>query len=157
MKLTSSAIAAAFFVTSVSVGSAADYSVSRSVSISAPPHEVWQAIGDFCDIDDWHPAIATCALKAQDGTVHRLLTLKDGGEFLEKLVAVDPAGPNYTYSIVSSPMPLTGYTATLSVTAGDPSTVTWSGRFSSDDPGMEAVFGGIYDAGLAEIEARFSQ
>ena len=156
MKLTTSIIAAAFSVTMVSAGSAADYTVSRSVSLSAPPHEIWQAIGDFCDIDDWHPAIASCALKAQDGAVHRLLTLEDGAEFLEKLVAFDAAGLNYTYSIVSSPLPLTDYTATLSVTAGDPSTVAWSGRFSSDDPGMEAVFGGIYDAGLAEIEARFS-
>ena len=157
MKLISSVIAGTFFLASVSVGLAADYSVSRSVTISASPYEAWQAIGDFCDIDDWHPGFAACALKAQDGAVHRLLTMEDGTEFLEKLVAVDLSSLNYTYSIVTSPLPLTDYTATLSITVGDPSTVTWSGSFSSDDPGMEAVIGGVYESGLAAIEARFSK
>ncbi len=136
---------------------AADYTVSRSAEITASPEEAWQVIGDFCDIDDWHPAITGCALKSIDGSVHRILTLDGGGEVVEKLVAVDQGGLSYTYSIVSAPMPITGYTSTVSITRGDPSTVNWSGRFKSDDPTMEAAFTGLYEAGLGAIAARFSE
>ena len=133
------------------------YTVSRSVEITGSPEEAWQAIGDFCDIDDWHPAFTSCALKSIDGSVNRILTLAGGGEVVEKLVAVDAGGLTLTYSIVSAPMPLERYTGTLSITRGAPSTVTWSSRFRSDDPSMEAAITGLYEAGLAVIEERFGK
>ena len=34
---------------------AEDYKISHSVDISAPADEIWNMIGDFCDLDDWHP------------------------------------------------------------------------------------------------------
>lgn len=131
------------------------YTVTRSVDISGSPDEAWQAIGDFCDIDDWHPSITSCVLKSIDGSVHRNLTLADGAEVVEKLVAVDAGGLSLTYAIVTAPLALDRYTATLSITRGDPSTVTWSGRFTTDDPALEAFFEGFYDAGLAVIAGRF--
>lgn len=47
--------------------------------------------GDFCDIDDWHPAILSCALKSIDGGVHRVLMIDGIGKFVEKRVATDPS------------------------------------------------------------------
>lgn len=134
---------------------AEDYSVSRHVEITGSPEAAWQAIGDFCDIDDWHPAILGCALRADGGSVQRHLTLSDGGTLVERLVAVDAGGLTLTYAIVSSPLPLERYTSTLSITRGDPSIVTWSGRFTTDDAELEAFFEGFYDAGLAQIAAQF--
>ncbi len=52
--------------------------------------------GDFCDIDDWHPAIADCVLKVEDGALHRILTTVEGGEFVEKRIAFE-ARQSYTH------------------------------------------------------------
>ena len=151
-----SGIAILMFAASASMAMADSYTVNRSIEITADPEAVWQAVGDFCDVDDWHPAVMACALKAQDGSVHRRLTLADGAEFFEKLVAVEQ-NVSYTYRIVESPLPVTNYVATFSIARGNPNQITWSGRFRSDDPEMEAVIAGIYEAGLAELSSQFGE
>lgn len=135
---------------------AQNYAVSRTIDIANPNGEVWDVIGDFCDIDDWHPMITGCKLKAKDGAVHRLLTLENGATVLEKLIAVEP-GLSYTYKIVESPLPLKKYTSTLSITGGATATVTWSGNFSTDDDSLEGLFTDIYNTGLNAIGDRFTQ
>lgn len=133
------------------------YTVSRSVSIDAGAREVWNVIGDFCDLDDWHPAFVGCALKTREGGgVHRILTMDGGAEFVEKLIATEP-GLSYTYSIVEAPVPLERYTGTLSIAPSDPVEVTWSSRFKSADPEMEALVAGVYEAGLAALQAHFDK
>ena len=132
------------------------YSVSRTLETNASSQTVWHLIGDFCDIDDWHPAITACDLKVIEGGLHRVLQLADGAEFLEKRVASE-SGLSYTYSIETSPLPIERYVGTLSVTAGDATTITWTTRFKSDDPEMEAFVGSIFDAGMAEIAAQLAQ
>ena len=134
--------------------SAEDYAVSKSIELMGSPEEIWQVIGDFCDLDDWHPGIVACALTGRDGGVHRKLKLDNGAEVLEKLIAADPGGLNYTYSIVEAPLPIENYTATLAITRGSPAILTWSGKFTSDDPSMEAVFSGLYESGLDAIKAK---
>lgn len=126
------------------------HKVVRTLDVMSPPVPTWNLIGDFCDIDDWHPAVTNCRLSVEDGSLHRILTLADGAEFVEKRVAEEP-GLSYTYRIVSSPLPLERYTATLSITRGTPSTISWSGRFTSDDPAAEGIVAGIYEAGLVAI------
>ena len=144
-----------FFV-SPTLATAETYKVARSLKTTGSSHDVWKVIGDFCDIDDWHPVIATCDLKVIDGSLHRVLTTADGAEFVEKRIASEQ-GLSYTYSIVSSPLPLDRYTGTLSVTAGDATTVTWSTNFSTDDPSIEGFIGGVFDAGIAQIEAMLAK
>ena len=131
-----------------------DYAVSRSVQLSAPSTEVWHVVGDFCDVDDWHPAFSACATKVIDGALHRVLTTTTGDAFIEQRIATE-AGLSYTYKIISSPLPVQKYTATLSVEPRDGTLVTWSGRFSSDDPATEGMVAGTFEAGLAAIEAHF--
>ena len=147
---------AALIAISASVSHAADYAVERTLPIASSPDEAWNMIGDFCDIDDWHPAITNCRLSVIDGALHRILTTADGAELVEKRIAAEP-GLSYTYSIVSSPLPIEKYTATFSITRGKNSAITWSGRFSSEDPGIEATITEIYESGLSAIEARLSE
>ncbi|AVO36832.1 SRPBCC family protein [Pukyongiella litopenaei] len=135
---------------------AEQYAVERSLQITSSPDAAWNLIGDFCDIDDWHPAVSTCELKVIDGALHRILATTDGAKLVEKRVASEP-GHSYTYRITDSPLPVEKYTATLSITRGDSSTITWSGRFSSDDPQSEALIAGIYETGLAAIRDQLSQ
>lgn len=135
---------------------AEDYTVSRSVMLDASADEVWNVIGDFCDLDDWNPGITSCTLKSIDNGVHRIVTLQSGAEIVEKRIASEP-GLSYTYRIVDSPLPLDKYTGTLSITRGAPVEVMWASRFSTDDPSLEAAIIGLYESGLAQLEAHFAK
>ena len=84
---------------------------------------LWSKIGDFCGISNWHPAVEKCELSA---ALHFSL---GGGTIVEALVKMDAAGHSYTYSIVSSPLPVANYTSTIGVAAdGAGSVMTWAHR-----------------------------
>ena len=84
MKLTTLLSAAAFVGGFASGAWAADYKVHHSLQVQDSAAEVWNLVGDFCDIDDWHPSLVGCSLKVVDGGLHRVLTATDGAEFIEK-------------------------------------------------------------------------
>jgi uncharacterized protein YndB with AHSA1/START domain len=130
--------------------------VRQTVAVTAPPEQVWQVIGDFCAIADWHPVVGQCAQSEQNGVAMRTLTTVDGGVLVEKRVQYSDEGMSYTYEIVESPLPVTDYVSTLAVMAGaDGSLITWSGEFAakgaSDEQAIE-VISGIYQSGLAALE-----
>ncbi len=149
-------IVTAALVLSASSAYAEDYAITSTVTVDADASAVWQVVGDFCDIDDWHPSIVSCALEARDGAVHRQLTLGDGAPVLEQLVSAT-AGESYTYKIIEAPLPITDYLATLSISGQSPATITWAGTFKSDVPDMKGALQGLYDGGLAAISAQFAE
>ena len=134
---------------------AADYKVSQTLQVDAKITDVWHKIGDFCDIDDWHPDITTCALKVVDGRLHRVVSMQDGSKISEQRIAAEQ-GLSYTYKINASPLPLDSYTATLAVEPLNGTQITWSARFSSDDASMEAMVQNLIATGLASIENKLA-
>lgn len=133
--------------------------VTRAATLpAATPAAVWAAIGDFCGIEAWHPAVATCTLSEADGVRVRTLGLEGGGEIVEKEVARDEAAMSYTYAIVTSPLPVADYVSTLSVAPeGAGSKITWTGSFNAagaSDADAEAAIAGIYTAGIEGIASR---
>lgn len=134
----------------------ADYSVKRTLQLSSSSTEVWNVVGDFCDIDDWHPDLVACTLKVIDGSLHRSVTSDDGAVYLEKRIAVDP-GLSYTYRIIDSPLPIKNFTATFSIEPLDGSLVSWSARFMSDDPKMADTISEMIEIGISEIESKLAQ
>ncbi|MCL5777402.1 SRPBCC family protein [Limibaculum sp. FT325] len=129
--------------------------VSRILRLSAPPAEVWAAVGDFGALADWHPVVAKCEIDEIDGDTYRVLTTADGGRLLERLIETGPH--HYTYRIEESPLPVDDYRATLSVVAEPDGGchVYWGSTFEPLDPSADDVVGGIYDAGLEALRARF--
>lgn len=130
--------------------------VTQSVEIQAPPDKVWEAIGDFCSIAEWHPMIAECVDGEQNGTMMRTLTTTDGGTLVERRVQYSDEGMSYSYEIVESPLPVEDYEATLAVMDGpEGSMITWSGEFdakgTSDATALETI-DDIYSAGLAALK-----
>jgi Polyketide cyclase / dehydrase and lipid transport len=116
---------------------------------SLGPDELWEKVGDFCGIGNWHPAAEKCELSA-DGK-QRTITLKGGGTIVEHLVKWDDKHRSYSYTIVSGPLPVSHYRSTLRVLP-DPkgSVLKWTGRYKANGvPGAEAkkVIDGIYEAG----------
>lgn len=145
---------ATVFIVLASVARSADYQVNRSLQLPVSSTEVWRLVGDFCDIDDWHPEIVACDLKVIDGRLHRVLTTTAGAEILERRIAAEP-GLSYTYRISASPLPIDKFTATFSIEPGEGARVDWSARFSSDDPATETAIAELFDTGLSAIEGFF--
>lgn len=130
----------------------ADYKVKRSLDLPTSPTETWHLIGDFCDIDDWHPEVRACSLKVVEGRLVRVLTTNAGDEITQQRIAQE-AGLSYTYRTVSSSLPIENFTATLSIEPFGNSRVEWSANFTSDDPEMEQYVVDEIEAGLAAIES----
>lgn len=135
--------------------------VRRSADVAAPPDEVWQALREFCSIVEWHPMIASC-VREQEGTAElRVLMTEDDKMLREELIQRSEEERSYRYSILDSPLPVTGYVSTLSVLPADEegrSVVIWQSQFSAQGvPETEAaaIVAGIYEAGLERIEALF--
>ncbi|KRQ10384.1 polyketide cyclase [Bradyrhizobium manausense] len=142
--------------------SAAAATISRSVDVKAPARDVWSLIGPFCAIKDWLPPVGQCI---EDGKAPstRILVTKDGkAAFVETQVARNEAEYSYSYKFLTSPLPVSNYTATIKVTAkaNGASTITWNGSYTpaprQEKAASEALLG-VYEAGLAEIQARFGK
>ena len=129
----------------------ADFQVKRSIELQSATPQVWHLIGDFCDIDDWHPNVSSCALRVMDGSLVRVLTTETGDKKIQKRIAREE-GLSYTYKTVNSLLPIEKFTATLSVQPGENLLIEWIANFSSDDPDMERVVVGDIEAGLSAIE-----
>src|SRR5579863_360850 len=125
---------------------------SRTTSQSVDA--VWQKIGDFCGIGQWHPAIAKCDLSADKKD--RTLTLKGGGTIVEHLVRWSDKTHSYTYKIVSGPLPVDNYESTIRVSkSGSGSVISWRGHYSAKsgttDADAKKAIDGVYDAGLTAL------
>jgi mxaD protein len=113
-------------------------SVVETVTIQASAAEVWSRVRSFDGLAQWHPLFASSVLvsgtNGKPGAI-RSLTVKDGPTFTEELLAYRDAEMTFTYRIVESPLPLTDYVATLSVTPGPAGAVVkWAGSFRRKNP-----------------------
>lgn len=141
-------------IAAIAAGPALAIDVSRDATFDGDPLRVWEVVGPFCAIADWHPAVSACTETTEGGTPRRTLTLAGGGTIVEDEVSRDEAQRFYTYRIVDSPLPVTDYTSTIRVEDGR---IVWSGTFAAKAGATEAqaaeVMGGIYAAGLDGIAA----
>ena len=90
--------------------------------------------------------------KLTDGGKRRMLTLKDGGVIVEKLIKRDDAHRAYSYKIISSPLPVAAYQSTISVMDGKDggSQLKWSGKYlakGAASADAKKTIDGIYQAG----------
>ena len=149
------ATAGALTVISLGASSASALDAKVEKAMASDAAMAWAAIGDFCGISKWHPAVTKCELSENDGKTFRTLTLKDGAKLLEQLVVFDKAAMSYTYTIVEGPLPVKNYSSTISVkSAGKASTLSWMGKFDANgatDAEAVKVITGIYEAGAGEL------
>jgi mxaD protein len=145
------------------VAVAADISLKKTVSLKGSPAATWALIGDYCAIEKWHPAITKCEIVSgadnRAGAV-RVLTLGNGGKVREELVKHDAKARTYTYKILEGPLPVVSYVSTITVLPGSAggSVVEWKSTFKaapgSDDATARTTMEGVYDAGLANLQAK---
>jgi hypothetical protein len=136
--------------------------VRSEVALPLSPSETWKQVGDFCPQRQWSADVLKCDIVSgannRIGAV-RQLSLRDGSTAREKLVAHDPKMRTFSYTIVQSGLPVTGYLATLSVKSGPKggSLVEWKGSFDAksgtDAAAAEKIVKGIYDKGLESLRS----
>lgn len=134
--------------------------VERSVELKAPVDAVWKAIGGFGQLGDWHPAVMACRVEQKEDRTLRVLTLGGGAQLVEELVPAETESQQYSYKILSGPLPVADYVATLAVSEKNGGTlVHWQGSFNGkgmSDEDAANVIAGVYEAGLANLEKKFS-
>ncbi|MGR9089828.1 MAG: SRPBCC family protein [Gammaproteobacteria bacterium] len=146
--------------------------VTREITVNAPAPEVWAALADFCSIETWHPAVVACeGPSGSEPGATRILTIGEanGPQLHEELQKFDADNMTLKYKISKTDntvMPVTTYSAFMTVTANDDgtSTVQWRGGFYraypnnnppedlNDEAAVTAVTN-VYDAGLGGIKA----
>lgn len=133
--------------------------VSLQSTFAISPDEVWKLIGKFNALPDWHPAIQSSRL--EDGGRLRRLSILGGGEVVERLETIDEKDRLYRYSIVSGPLPVANYTATLRVRDDGKGNalVEWSSEFDpvKGAPEQEAVnvIQNVYQTGFDNLKKMF--
>ncbi len=132
--------------------------VSMQSTFKISPEEIWKLVGQFNALPDWHPAVQSSRL--EDNGRLRRLHLFGGGEIVERLEQIDEGDRLYRYSIVSSPLPVANYTATLRVRDDGKgnSVVEWSSEFEPAGAAeMDAVktVQGVYQAGFDSLKKMF--
>jgi hypothetical protein len=130
--------------------------VSLGVVVQGKPAEVWAMIGSFCAIEKWLPPVGTCTEDGKTPPTRTLVTRDGTATFVERQTARNDSANFYSYIFVSSPLPVTHYSATIRVAASgqDRSTVSWNGTYTPDAGKEEeaaAALDGIYKAGLESI------
>lgn len=143
-------------------GSAAAATVSHSVVVQGEAAAIWDLIGPFCAIKNWLPPVGTCS---EDGATPptRTLVTKDGtATFVERQTSRRDDEHFYSYTFLSSPLPVTHYTSTIRVTSlgHGRSSVSWRGTYKPAT-GKKVVakkaLDGIYAAGLESIRSQAQQ
>lgn len=122
---------------------------------------LWEKVGGWCAISEWHPAVAKCE-ESKDGDAElRTLTLQDGGVIKEKLI--DRGSTSYKYEILESPLPVKNYTAQFSVTPDDDDldeiNVVWSATYDAngaEDKEARKVIDGIFKDGIESIKGKYA-
>ena len=111
--------------------------VSRVVD--APAEKVWTTIRRFDAVAEWLPFVKSSPIEGGGDPTRvgcvRILTQTDGEVFREVLLALSDAERFYSYTFVSSPVPVRDHRTTLRVlpiTDGNRSYVEWSSRFDMD-------------------------
>ena len=135
--------------------------VSMTMNLGVPADKVWELIGGFNALPDWHPAVEKSEVEGEGKGSVRTLHLAGGGTIRERLEQIDDEGKVYSYSILSSPLPVMNYTATLRLREaedGSGCAVEWESDFQpAGAPEGDAVeiIQGVYQAGFDNLRKMF--
>lgn len=135
--------------------------VSMETTLNAPADEVWEIVSDFNGLTRFIPAIAASTTEGEGIGAVRTLTLENGALILEKLESFQESpSRSFSYSIVTSPLPVAGYHATVEVfdIGSSRSNMTWSSSFEPDgvtEEEAQDVIRGIYSMGFDGLKKLF--
>ena len=135
--------------------------VRYAAVLDAPAQQVWDVVRDFGSLPEWFPFVVSSDLSGgayEVGTV-RTNHIEDGTTIVERLTEVSEHEHRVVYDVIDGDVPMTNYTACLSVhqvSDTDRTFVQWTASFDAvnGDGSAEAewVRTGIFRTCLAELE-----
>jgi hypothetical protein len=136
--------------------------------IDAPAARVWERVRDFNGLPRWHPRIRESRIENGEppdkvGCV-RDFNLQNGDRIRERLLGLSDYDMFCTYTILESPMPITGYVATLRltpVTDGNRTFAEWTAEFECEEARADDLVSGIgtnvFQAGFDALKRHFAR
>jgi Polyketide cyclase / dehydrase and lipid transport len=141
--------------------------VYTSSVIPAPAADVWRIVRDFNGLANWTGFVNDSRIenmmKADQVGCIRSFRLKDGGVIREKLLALSDYDMSCTYRILESPMGVTDYIATLSltpVTDGNVTFAQWQADFDCapgrEDELIRQIGGNVFQGAFSALKKQLS-
>ena len=130
--------------------------VVETAAIARDPAQLWQRIGNFASVGEWHPMLSRVECEGEGAGATRSVTGQDRSQQVERLLEVRPEQRRHTYRLEQTTLPVSNYVAEFRV---DPdaagSRAVWSATFDAA-AGREAeavlLVRGFLKAGLAHLE-----
>jgi hypothetical protein len=120
-------------------------------TFDAPVERVWPHVSAFGDIDKYMRGIESLRLEGEGIGADRVIGTP-GGEIVERLTWLDDDAYSLSYTIVSGPMPVSRYVATVKLSPdGERCGIEWIGRFEPkgvSEEEAEKIFRGVYVGGI---------
>jgi uncharacterized protein YndB with AHSA1/START domain len=125
----------------------------NTITIAAPPEEVWRVVGDLAAAPEWVPGV----VEAKVDAATRICRTADGAE-IEEDIDVDPADHSWSYRQSRVPLPISDSRGTMRVTpSGDGAEVVWDAEFEvvgQDEEQTTAMIDGYYRQALESLRRR---
>ena len=127
--------------------------VSMSAAFNDSANAVWATISDFGIIGKFVAGIASSTLNGSGVGSVRTLSLTNGVVVVERLESLDAHAKTLTYVIVESPLPISGYlsTMTLSDLGNNRCELQWSAVFEPvgvSEAEAGKIIEGVYNTGF---------
>lgn len=135
-------------------------SVSIRTPVRAPAAVLWDMVGRFNTLGQWHPLVRRSDTRGSGKGAMRRLRMMGGGTLVERLEHVCNAERVYLYSVLAGPLPVDHCVAELRVIdqGNGTSVVEWSSAFvASGAPAGDAIkaLKDVYTAGLQNVKRIF--
>ncbi|KAG2388418.1 hypothetical protein C9374_000582 [Naegleria lovaniensis] len=142
--------------------------VYKSAIIPAPLESVWSVVRSFNGLPSWTGSVIASEIENNQtdntiGCIRRLTVAGNDIPFRETLLAFNERSHSYSYDIVSSSLPITGYFATLTlkpVTDEDKTFAEWSTEFYTQPDELEKcvkIVEGVFSGGLGSLKKKFEK
>jgi hypothetical protein len=134
--------------------------ITETADIPVNTATVWQEIGGFGAVGDWHPMLERLDISTEGSRATRIARGKDGSKQVERLTQLNPSQHVYEYTMERSALPVRDYVGRFRVepVGSDASRVIWSAQFELTDGGdgktIEAVRQFLH-AGTESIKTKY--
>lgn len=138
-----------------------------STDLGSPADTVWDTVGNFNGLPDWHPWVKTSVLEPAPGGVGRRVTIVGGTaghrELTERLVSFDATAREYAYTIITGSLPFVDYVGQFRVVPDGPGRCVFEfhGRYRPASGHTEADAAErirtFYEAGIKNLPVLFGR
>ena len=135
-------------------------SVSIRTPVRAPAAALWDMVGRFNTLGQWHPLVRRSDTRGSGKGAMRRLRMMSGGTLVERLEHISDVERVYLYSVFAGPLPVDHCVAELRVIdqGNGTSGVEWSSAFvASGAPEGDAIkaLKDVYTGGLQNVKRIF--